>query len=227
MATIQLRLRLLLGIGLVLAGVACSDSSASLAPTGPSGRGGSSTGAVITGRVSGIGLAPSSTDTFAPQTTTAVRVTIAGTNISTMVDGAGQFTLNGVPPGTVTLTFTGSGISASITLTGVTADQEIRLEIRLNGNNARVEAENRGRRDDDDDDDEFEDEANEVEGVVSERNNAACPAITFKVGTRTVMTTAATVFADPCAAIVNGVRVEAKGSRGANGVFNAVRVEID
>jgi hypothetical protein len=30
-------------------------------------------------------------------------VPIAGTNISTMVDRTGQFTMNGVPPGTVTL----------------------------------------------------------------------------------------------------------------------------
>src|SRR5262245_61881655 len=215
----------------MIAGTACSDSSSSLTPTGPSGRGGSSSGAVITGRVSGSSLTAAtaaSTDVIAPRAGTSLRVSIAGTNISTEVDGRGQFTLTGVPPGTVTINFTGSGVSASITLTGVTADQQISLEVRLNGSNARIESENR-RRDDDDDDDELDenrDEANEVEGVVTGLTGT-CPMLTFMVGTRTVKTTGMTIFDDRCSQIQNMVRVEAKGFRGADGVFNAVRVEVD
>ena len=56
-----------------------------------------------------------------------VRVTINGTNISTMVDGAGPFTMKGVLPGIVTLTFTGEG--ASLTLNHVNAGDEIRMEL--------------------------------------------------------------------------------------------------
>jgi hypothetical protein len=147
-----------------------------------------------------------------------------------MVDGAGQFTLNGVPPGTVTLTFTGNNVSASITLNNVSAGEEIQIEIRLNGTSARVESERRHRGDDDDEDDEDDDgnkdEAGEVEGSVSSLTGT-CPALTFAVGARVVKTTSATVFSDPCQSIRNGVRVEAKGSRAADGTFTATRVEID
>jgi hypothetical protein len=173
--------------------------------------------------VSGVGLSPSTIDptTAATSTSTRLRVTINGTNISTMVDGTGQFTLTGVPPGTVTLTFTGEGISASITLNNVNVGDEIRIEIRLNGTSARIESERRRR-----DDDEDEDEENEVEGAVSSLNGT-CPDLTFGIGTRIVRTTSATVFDDPCRNIRNGVRVEARGSRAADGTFMAARVEID
>ena len=67
-----------------------------------------------------------------------IDIFFVGTNISTMVDGAGQFTMNGVPPGAVTLTFTGEGVSASLTLNNVNAGDEIRIDVRLNGNSARA-----------------------------------------------------------------------------------------
>jgi hypothetical protein len=157
---------------------------------------------------------------------TTLRVTINGTNISTMVDGAGQFTMNGVPPGTVTLTFTGEGVSASITLNNVNAGDEIRIDVRLNGNSARIESETRRQGDDDDDDDEDRDEANEVKGTVSALSGT-CPALTFTVGTRLVRTGSATVFDDRCTDVTNGVRVEVRGTRMNDGTFTAARVEVD
>ena len=111
----------------------------------------------------------------------------------------------------------------------VSAADEIRIEVRLNGNNACVEAETRRRGDDDDDDDDDDinrDEPNEVEGVVS-RLTGTCPVLTFVVGTRVVITSSATVFDDSCRDIRNDVRVEAKGSRAADGTFTAARVEVD
>ena len=210
MPTAHLRFRLLPAILCVIACAACGESSASLSPTGPTRSNGARNGAVISGRVSGVGLSPSTIDaTTASSTSTTLRVTIMGTNISTMVDGTGQFTLNGVPPGTVTITFTGDRVSASITLNNVAVGDEIRIDVRLNGNSARVESENRGRRDDDEDDD--DDEANEVEGVVSGLTGT-CPALAFAVGTRVVITNSATRFDDPCSSIRNGVRIEARGS---------------
>jgi hypothetical protein len=59
------------------------------------------------------------------------------------VNGAGQFTLTGVPPGTVTLQFSGPGVSASITLNGVSAGEQITIDVTLNGTSARVDAESR------------------------------------------------------------------------------------
>ena len=234
MAKAQLHLRLLPAILALIACAACGESSSSLSPTAPTRNGGLASGAVITGRVSGIGLSPSSIDatTAATSTSTTLKVTIAGTNISTMVDGAGQFTLNGVPPGTVTLTFTGNNVSASITLNNVAVGDEIQIEIRLNGGtSARVESERRrrgddGDDDDDDDDDVNKDEANEVEGSVSSLTGT-CPALTFAIGSRVVKTTSATIFEDSCGGVRNGVRVEARGSRAADGTFMATRVELD
>jgi hypothetical protein len=228
-ATAHLDMRLLSAILVAIVVAACGNSSASL--DGPSGvsRG---NGAVITGRVSGVSLRASTLDGTASTTgsaaaATTLRVTINGTNISTMVDGAGQFTMNGVPPGTVTLTFTGDSVSASITLNNVNAGDEIRIEVRLNGNSARIESETRRQGDDDeDDDDEDRDEANEVKGTVSALSGT-CPAVTFTVGTRVVKTGSATMFDDPCTGIRNGVRVEVKGTRATDGTFTAARVELD
>ena len=78
--------------------------------------------------MSGVSLRASTLDGTASTTgstagATTLRVTINGTNISTMVDGTGQFTMTGVPPGTVTLTFTGEGVSASLTLNNVNAGE--------------------------------------------------------------------------------------------------------
>ena len=229
MATAHLHMRLLSAILVAIVVAACGNSSASL--DGPSGVS-RANGAVITGRVSGVSLRASTLDGTASSTGSAVaattlRVTINGTNISTMVDGAGQFTMNGVPPGTVTLTFTGEGVSASLTLNNVSAGDEIRIEVRLNGNSARIESETRRQGDDgEDDDDEDSEEANEVKGAVSALSGT-CPALTFMVGTRLVRTGSATVFDDRCTDVTNGVRVEARGTRMNDGTFTAARVEVD
>jgi hypothetical protein len=210
---------------------ACGDSSSSL--TGPSRNG--SSGATITGRVSGVSAVRSTAPTLngftsttaATTSATTLRVTIQGTNISTTVDGTGQFAMTGVPPGNVTLTFTGEGVSASITLNNVQAGDEISIEVRLNGTSARVDAETRRHGDDDeDDDDDDRDEANEVKGLVSALTGT-CPAVTFTVGTTVVHTGSATVFDDRCTDIRNGVRVEVKGTRMNDGTFTAARVELD
>ena len=200
------------------ASIACGDSAGSLSPTGlSSGR----PGAVITGRISGLS-SPVTTDSFAPQsTTTRVRVTINGTDISSSVDGAGQFTLTGVPPGDITLQFTAPDISATITLHDVAVDERIHIEVRLTNNTARIESVRRERDDDDDDGD-------EVEGRITAINPAA--------GTITVGTTLVNVpetarihrdrialtFAD----LKMGDEVEVHGTR--NGTtFTATEVEIE
>ena len=222
--TAQLGVRLIIGMALVLSGIACGGASSSV--TGPTGVLTGSSTARITGRVNGVTAASTSRDTSSVRATTSLRVSIVGTNITTNVDGSGQFTLTGVPPGDVTLEFSGSGVSARLTLTGVTASQEIRIEVRLNGNSARLESERRDRRDDDDDDDD-DDEDDELEGAVSGLTGA-CPSLTFTVAGRTVRTSSATVFEDSsCVHIRNNVRVEVKGMTAADGTFTATRVELE
>ena len=131
-----------IGIAVLATSIACGNASGSLSPTGPSGNG--SGGAVINGRVRGLST-PVTANSFAPLATSSVRVTISGTNISSNVDGNGQFTLTGVPPGDVTMQFSGPGVSASITLKGVTADQQITIDVTLNGNSARLDSDTRRR----------------------------------------------------------------------------------
>jgi len=214
-----------IALGLVAAAsIACGESSGTVSPSGVSG---GRSGAVITGRVSGINSLPVATGVLGPLATTSVRVTISGTDISTVVDGTGNFMLTGVPPGTVTLQFSGSGVSATITLTGVTAGETIRIEITLTGSGARLDSERRDRDGDDDDDDEDKDDGlTELTGTVSNLTGT-CPSLTFVVREQTVRTGAGTSFDGGCSRVKNGVRVEAKGALNADGALIATRVELD
>ena len=70
---------------------------------------------------------------------------------------------------------------------------------------------------------------NEVKGLISElTGTASCPALTFKVGTTTVTTSAATAFSEvTCAALLNGTRVEVEGTVQASGAIAAASLELD
>ena len=66
-----------------------------------------------------------------------------------------------------------------------------------------------------------------VEGIVSGRSGA-CPAVTFSVGSTTVVTDAATRFDDgSCGTLQNGTSVEVKGTRQPNGTVLAAKIDID
>ena len=202
----------------IVAATACGGGDASLSPVGPSR---SSAGASISGTVSGTGVtAPRALDgsTFSTLATSSVTVSIVGTNISTTTDGQGQFTLNNVPTGTVTLNFSAPGQSASITLTGIGPDDTVQITVTLNGNDARVDSEHHSSPNTD---------TRELEGVVS-ASTGTCPAVTFTVNTTKVTTNSATVFRNgACAdATKNGARVEVEGTRQADGSILATRVEL-
>ena len=202
----------------IVAATACGGGDASLSPVGPSR---SSAGASISGTVSGTGVtAPRALDgsTFSTLATSSVTVSIVGTNISTTTDGQGQFTLNNVPTGTVTLNFSAPGQSASITLTGIGPDDKVQIAVTLNGNDARVDSEHHSSPNTD---------TRELEGVVS-ASTGTCPAVTFTVNTTKVTTNSATVFRNgACAdATKNGARVEVEGTRQADGSILATRVEL-
>jgi len=79
-----------------------------------------------------------------------------------------------------------------------------------------------------DDTDVDEDDAGRWEGIVSGLViPATCPAITFVVATRTVVTDLATVFeGGMCAQVLNDVNVRVRGTLQANGTVLASRVEI-
>lgn len=213
------RLSVVIAIGACVTAVACGSTS----PTAP----GSSSrffglgGAVITGHVNGIPVAATSQSTGVEAlASTTATVTIVGTDITTAIDGQGNFQLTGVPPGDVTLKFTSNGASATITLQGVGVGDRIHIVVTLNGNSARLDDEHRDDDDGDDDDD------NEIEGLVAGLMGV-CPAITFTVNGVTVTTSMVTRFEAPCSQITNGRRVEVDGMRQPNGSIAATEVEFD
>jgi hypothetical protein len=69
----------------------------------------------------------------------------------------------------------------------------------------------------------------EVEGKISELSGTgSCPALTFKVGTVTVTTSASTTFSGvTCAALANGTEVEVEGTKQANGSIAAASVKLN
>jgi hypothetical protein len=141
---------------LAASSVACGNSMSTTGPSGVSG--GSGGGAVISGRVTMSGSGASSVSARAPLALAvlpmavavpraggaaadagSVTVTIVGTGVSTTLDGSGSFTLDNVPPGTVTLNFKGRGADAMLTISGIEADDRISIAVTLNGSSARLD----------------------------------------------------------------------------------------
>jgi hypothetical protein len=205
-----------IGIVTAAAGGACGSSEMSLSPTAPSSIG-TSAGAVISGRVNGVTAAATSMATFSAMESQALTVSVVGTNISTTINGTGQFTLSGVPAGTVQLKFSGSGVDATVSLSGVTSTDRIEITVNVTGGNARVESERRG----------HGNAEAEVNGVVSGLTGT-CPAVAFTVQNTRVTTSSTTAFNDTtCARVANGMRVEVKGARQPDGSVTASRIEAD
>lgn len=189
-----------------LTAAACGGS-----PSSPSDLSGS--GATITGRVNGGNALTSpswSTASSSQAAAATLTVSVVGTNITTTVDGNGQFTLTNVPAGTVRIQFTGPGTNATITLSGLNSGEHIDITVTLRGNNASVDS-----------------QSVEAEGKVSNLTGK-CPLLTFVVRNRTVHTNGSTSFKDgPCSAIQNNTEVDVKGQRQSDGSIMATKVEID
>ena len=122
----RISLRTIVPVALLLAATAaCSKSNAGSAmPTAPS----STTSGVVSGGasisgvvVSGLSAASLSDASLYTAQSTAGRVTVSvnGTSISVTSDDNGNFVLQNVPPGTLTLTISGSGFSSQVTLPAV------------------------------------------------------------------------------------------------------------
>jgi hypothetical protein len=103
--------------------------------------------------------------------------------------------------------------------TTVTAT-EVKVEPR--GSNGRGDDDD----DDEDDEDDEDDDRDELSGTVSGLTGS-CPSISFTVRSMVVRTSGATDFRDACSRILNGSRVEVRGTRDANGQMLATRVELD
>jgi hypothetical protein len=143
MAMTTRALQWVLVVALAASTVACGGS---MSATGPSG----ASGAVISGRVNvGVSAALPGATRFplammvvplASASSTSVTVTIVGSDISTTVDGNGNFTLTNVPAGTVQLRFQGRGADAMLTISGIEADDRLQISVTLNGTDARLDS---------------------------------------------------------------------------------------
>ena len=97
--------------------------------------GASISGTVVTGSASAL-AAPSGFATLG--SVGRITVSVTGASISVVSDD-GNFTLQNVPPGDLTLSITGAGINAVVPLPGVGLNDQLRLTVRLEGSSAQVE----------------------------------------------------------------------------------------
>jgi Domain of unknown function (DUF5666) len=189
---------------IVVCGVACTSS-----PSGPS-----STAASIGGAVRAVS-GGSATSSLA-----GMKVAVSGTSLATTTSVAGQFQLNDVPPGNVTLLFDRADLNALLPLGTVHAGDKVTIVVTINGSNASLDSRN-DERDDQNDDDDDEDE---VEGRISALSDS-CPNRTFNVGNTAVRTSSTTTYEHvTCNTLANNMKVEVEGTF-ANGVLNATKIE--
>lgn len=146
-----------------------SSPAANASPTAP----GSPTSAAVSGAtVMGTVTTGLTTSAVRPAAV-GLTVSVEGTAIVSAVDGGGNFRLNGVPAGSITLHFSGPGTDARLTLANVEDHATVEIHVTVSGNQASV----------DDDHRQTPDNRVEIEGRISEVNASAK---TVRVGTNTV-----------------------------------------
>jgi hypothetical protein len=111
-------------------------------------------------------------------------VSVVGTTITTVADGAGRFSLTNVAPGDVQLRITAPGTDATVPVTQVQASQSVDLVIVVAGSTATVDSDVRSGGG-----------QGELEGRV-EALPPSTPALTFKAAGRTIKTTTSTQFTE-------------------------------
>jgi Domain of unknown function (DUF5666) len=128
------------------AGGKSGSSGSPVAPSNaqPQPAPGATTGATIAGVVTSGTLGVASTAAGRPLIHPAavsggIVVSIMGSSMSTMVDASGQFRLQNVPSGDVTLVFTAAGISATVAVTGVHVADQIHVTVIVNGDRAELD----------------------------------------------------------------------------------------
>lgn len=192
----------------VLVASACGRSP-SLSPTAPSPAG--TTGAAISGQVNGgsglRGLTATTGAAGEPFT-----ITVEGTALSVTADSRGQFSLTGLPEGTLQLRFRGPGTDARLNVT-VGPNEQVTIAVTASGSSATLESEHRSGR---------SENRVEIEGRITEI--AAGPPRTIRVSGSlvTVPTTAVIRHGGttlPFADLKVGDRVHVKGTRQADGVL--------
>jgi hypothetical protein len=214
-------------VTLALVAAGCGDSSFSPASPSLINRA-STTGAVISGTVTGMTaqVTSSLTATTRASVTRPVTVRVVGTDISSTIDGSGRFQLNNVPPGDVALRFTGEGFDATLTVRDVETGDRIDIRVRVTDSSVRIDAERRDRNGDDGDDGR-DDDGDGLEGVVSGLLGT-CPDISFMVRRTLVRADDRTRYEDgTCSRVRNDRRLDVHGVRQFDGLIQATRIEFE
>lgn len=98
-----------------------------------------SAGATIVGVVNAAGSGGTGAASTTAHTASAgggLTVTVVGTGITAVTNAAGEFVLQGVPSGTVTLRFSGPGVDASLQVSGLVAGQTLTITVQVSGSQA-------------------------------------------------------------------------------------------
>lgn len=112
--------------------VSVAGGSGNLVAEPPGGRPGTS-GPVAPGASPGMASLSAADSTGA-----GVVVRIQGTSLATTADGAGNFSLGGVPEGNQVLVFETSQASAGVPVDGIQPNEHIQLSVRMSGGSAEV-----------------------------------------------------------------------------------------
>lgn len=201
---------LLLGVALAATAAACGGSSSVSGPDAPPAAA-PAPAATIAGTV--VSSAGASGD-VAASTVAGLRVSATGTSLQTTTDGAGRFSLSGVPSGRVELRFQGSGVDARLEVDGLQPGQTLSLTVRVSGSSAS--------------------KVDDSGGEVELRARVESVGVTsLVVGGRTVLVSASTQVLDrsnlpiPLSAIRVGDFVEAEGYPQADGSVLAKKVKLE
>ncbi len=203
---------LLLGVALAATGAACGGSSSVSGPDAPPAAAPApAPAATIAGTVVSSG---SASGEVAASTVAGLRVSATGTSLQTTTDGAGRFSLSGVPSGRVELRFQGPGVDARLEVDGLQPGQTLSLTVRVSGSSASK----------------VDDSGGEVELRARVESVGATSLV---VGGRTVLVSASTQVLDrnnlpiPLSAIRVGDFVEAEGYPQADGSVLAKKVKLE
>jgi uncharacterized protein DUF5666 len=206
----------LLAVLLAFGAVGCGSNLMTGSPTGSSPTGATLLGTVVTGAAAAASGVP-----HAMSGASGIRVSVTGTNLSTMTDGSGKFVINGVPSGTVELRLQGQGVDARLTITVLAVGQTLTITVRASGSQASLEG------DDEEDDDEGE---VEFTGAIQSINPGAG---TLVVSGRNVVTNANTRIIGRHDAVLTlkdlkvGDKVEVEGAAQADQSVLARKIKLE
>lgn len=209
-----------IGIAITVLATACGSSTPP--PAGPTSATGSpsapSNASTGTATISGLVNGSAATAAFRPMASGSMAVSLAGSSMTTTVDGSGRFTLQNVPSGDQTLVFTGNGVSARLTIPGVGDHETIQVSVNVSGSSADI------------DEDEREDASHhgELEGRIASINAAAgtfvVRGVTVTVPMGTPVHHGGTAVA--LSSLVAGERVHVKGTMTGPNAVTASDVEV-